>query len=61
MDYYWCNEIKNIKTIQPLWVIVSLVVNSASICMIIKAFRRLVDRIIILYSQEFKLLKSKQN
>lgn len=60
MDYYWCNEIKNIKTIQPLWVIVSLVVNSASICMIIKAFRRLAYRIII-YSQEFKLLKSKQN
>lgn len=60
MDYYWCNEIKNIKIIQPLWVIVSLVVNSASICMIIKALRRLVYRIII-YSQEFKLLKSKQN
>lgn len=60
MDYYWCIEIKNIKIIQPLWVIVSLVVNSASICMIIKALRRLVYRIII-YSQEFKLLKSKQN
>lgn len=60
MDYYCCIEIKNIKIIQPLWVIVSLVVNSASICMIIKAFRRLVYRIIIC-SQEFKLLKSKQN
>lgn len=61
MDYYWCIEIKNIKIIQPLWVIVSLVVNSASICMIINnAFRRLVYRIII-YSQEFKLLKRKQN
>lgn len=60
MDYYWCIEIKNIKIIQPLWVIVSSVVNSASICMIINAFRRLVYRIII-YAQEFKLLKSKQN